>query len=172
MKKIIILSFLMACLIPGFGQSYNTAIGLRLGTDWGLSLRQRIYQKISAEVLVQSSLQREEVAVTLLALAHQPIITRRFNIFYGIGAHRGWVPAGKDGIKPYADPIGMDLIGGLELTFFRINLSYDFKPAFNFSGGQRFFYSQTGLSLRYVLWKHDRYFYELRNRRGLFGRHR
>jgi hypothetical protein len=173
MKKIIISLLLLGCLSPGFGQSYNTAIGMRIGTEWGLTLRQRIYRKISAEVLLQSSLQRNEVDLTFLTLFHQPILTRRLNLYGGFGVHRGWVPTRTDGTKPYKDPYGIDFMGGLELTIGRVNVSYDFKPAINISGGEHTFYSQTGISLRYVLWKHDRYFYEQRNRRrGLFHRSR
>ncbi|MFQ5447350.1 MAG: hypothetical protein ACE5FF_10470, partial [Saprospiraceae bacterium] len=30
------------------------------------------------------------------------------------------------------------------------NFSYDFKPAINISGGEKRFYTQTGVSIRYV----------------------
>jgi hypothetical protein len=171
MKKIIIFLIFLGWMTSSSGQSYNTALGMRLGTDWGISLRQRVYKNYSAEFLLQSSLQREEFAVTVLGLAHKPILTRRFNIYYGLGGHRGWVPTGTDGTKPYDDPYGIDFMLGLEATLFGLNVSYDFKPALNIHGGQQFFYSQTGISVRYVFWKRDKYPWEQnqRRRRGLFG---
>ena len=45
-------------------QSYNTAGGLRLGTDWGLTVKQRVYDNWTAELLVQSSLVRDETMLT------------------------------------------------------------------------------------------------------------
>ena len=65
-------------------QSYNTAAGVRLGTDWGLSVRQRVYENLTAELLIQQSLQRDESAVTLLGLMHQPLLMRNLNLFIGI----------------------------------------------------------------------------------------
>ncbi|MFN7119185.1 MAG: hypothetical protein ACK4TA_20470 [Saprospiraceae bacterium] len=136
-------------------QSYNTAAGMRLGTDWGLTVQQRVAKKTTIEALLQSSLQREEVLLTVLGEQHFPILTRRFNIYYGGGFHKGWINESNDQAEPYKDPFGLTFIGGLEFSIGRINLSYDFKPAINISGGERNFYTQTGLSLRYILIKRD-----------------
>lgn len=147
-------------------QSYNTAAGFRLGTDWGLSVRQRLVQNISSEFLLQSSLQRDETQLTIMGVFHKPLITRRLNFYYGAGIHKGWV--GEEG--NYEDPFGLDFMAGLEFTIFRLNLTYDFKPALNLTGGEKTFYMQTGISLRYVMWKRDKYPWEQnrrkRNRRG------
>ena len=142
-----------------YGQAYNTAGGIRFGTDWGLTLRQRVYENITAELLIQSSLQREETAITLLGINHQPILIRNLNLFYGAGLHKGWYTE-KEGEPVKSDPFGFDLMGGIEFTIAKVNLSWDFKPAINISGGESTFYSQTGVSLRYVFWKREKYDWE------------
>lgn len=174
MKKwnLIIAAFLL-CANFVSGQSYNTALGLRMGTEWGLTMRQRFHKNYAAEMLLQSSLQREETQLTILGLIHKPILTRRLNFYYGAGFHKGWA----DQLEvSYEDPWGIDFIAGLELTIGKINLSYDYKPAINLSGGEKTFYSQTGISLRYVIWKRDKYPWEQNSKKkrnkgkgGLFG---
>jgi hypothetical protein len=174
MKKlnlIVAIVGLFTCL--GFGQSYNTAIGMRIGTEWGLTVRQRVVNNYAAELILQSSLQRAETQLTILGISHKPLISRRFNFYYGLGFHKGWA----DQLDvTYEDPLGMDFIAGLELTIGRLNLSYDYKPAINFVGGASTFYSQTGISLRYVVGKRDKYFWEQKGKKkrnkgkgGLFG---
>lgn len=138
-------------------QSYNTAGGVRLGTDWGLTLRQRVYENITGEVLIQSSFQRDETAITLMGIAHQPLLVRNLNLFVGGGIHKGW---NSSVIADVKDPVGLDLIAGVELTISRINLSWDFKPAINVSGGENTFYAQSGVSLRYILVKREKYEWE------------
>lgn len=159
MKKrdLIIIGALLLLVNFVSAQSYNTGVGLRMGTEWGLTVRQRIHQNYAAEMLLQSSLQREETQLTILGLIHKPILTRRLNFYYGAGFHKGWA----DQVEvSYEDPWGIDFIAGLELTIGKVNLSYDYKPAINLSGGEKTFYSQTGLSLRYVIWKRDKYPWE------------
>jgi hypothetical protein len=162
-KKVLGSTMLLAifCTIAS-AQSYNTALGLRLGTDWGLSLRQRLVQNVSSELLLQSSLQRDETQLTLMGVWHKPLLTRRLNFYYGLGFHKGWVG---DTTQGYKDPFGIDAMAGLEFTIFRLNLTYDFKPAINLVGGEKPFYLQTGISLRYVLWKRDKYPWEENRRR-------
>lgn len=131
-------------------QSYNTAAGMRLGTEWGLTVKQRIAKKTTLEGILQSSLQREEFTVTLLAEQHYPLISRRLNVYAGAGLHKGWHTSDLSE-APYEDPFGLSFVTGIEFTLGRLNLSYDFKPAVNVSGGEKGFYSQTGVSMRYVV---------------------
>jgi hypothetical protein len=69
----------------------------------------------------------------------------------GGGLHKGWL-TNTDEVS-YKDPFGIDFIAGIEFTMARINLSWDFKPAVNLIGGEKTIYSQSGLSLRYVIAK-------------------
>lgn len=143
--------------VTGFGQSYFTAGGLRLGTDWGLTIQQRVAKKTTVEFILQSSLFREEAMMTLLAEQHTPLISRRFNLYVGGGLHKGWNTAtplyGTVDQPKYRDPFGITFIGGAEVSIGKLNASYDFKPVINISGGERFFYSQSGVSLRYIIAK-------------------
>jgi hypothetical protein len=155
MKKLILFfSFhLWAFLLAG--QSYDTAFGMRFGTDWGLTIKQRVAKLTTVEAIIQSSLQREEVLITLLGEQHFPMVTRRLNIYAGAGLHKGWINEStmEDPPVEYKDPFGLTFIGGIEFSLGRLNLSYDFKPAVNITGGERTFYAQTGVSLRYIIFK-------------------
>lgn len=137
------------------GQSYDFAFGMRLGTEWGITGKLRlppIDENFTLEAIVQSSLQREESMLTLLAEQNFPLITRRINLYAGGGVHKGWLTTGPD--EPAADdPFGLSLIVGGEISLPRFNISYDFKPAINLSGGSQTFYTQTAVSLRYIVSK-------------------
>jgi len=45
-------------------QSYNTALGVRLDTDWGVSLQQRIANKTTIEGLLQNSFKDDRFLAT------------------------------------------------------------------------------------------------------------
>ncbi len=166
MKSCFFLALFLGFLtIHSNAQSYNTAGGIRLGTDWGLSLRQRVYENYSAELIVHSSLQREEGALTLLGLAHKPILMRNLNLYGGGGLHMGWSSELDNG-QSVPNPFGVDFIAGAELTLAKVNISWDFKPAINLYGGSRTFYTQTGVSVRYVLWKREKYDWEKDKKRN------
>ncbi len=150
---VFLLLFYSVCVVSA--QSYNTSAGLRIGTDWGLTVQQRVAKKTTVEALLQSSLQREEVLLTVMGEQHFPVLTRRFNIYYGGGLHKGWINESNDQNQPYKDPFGLTFIGGLEFSLLRLNISYDFKPAINIIGGEKRFYTQTGISLRYIIVKRN-----------------
>ena len=154
MKQRTILTILFFLPVLAFAQSYNTALGMRLGTDYGVTIKQRVAKTTSLEAIIQSSLQREEAQISLLAEQHFPLVSRRFNVYAGGGLHKGWVT--RDGTEEdpiYKDPFGLSLIAGIEASLGRLNVSYDFKPAINLSGGKHTIYSRTGVSLRYVIVK-------------------
>ena len=130
-----------------------TAGGLRAGTDWGLTVQQRLTKNMTFEGIVQSSLQREEVLLTALAERHYALVFRGLNLYTGAGVHKGFLNNSNNtelALTNYKDPFGITFIGGAELTLGRFNFSYDFKPAINVTGGEKKFYTQTGISVRYV----------------------
>jgi len=159
-----IISFLALGL---FAQSYNTVGGMRLGTDWGLTVKQRVYDNYTAELLIQSSLLREEVMLTFLANRHYNIFTRHLNLYLGGGFHKGWI--GEEQLDeeavPARDPFGVDVLFGIETTLGNLNLSYDIKPAINLVGGEKLIYTQTGISLRYRFWKREKFQWEKSKKR-------
>jgi len=148
-------------------QSYNTVAGLRLGTEWGLTVKQRVYDNWTAEMLVQSSLVRDETTLTILAANHNSILSRHFNIYAGGGLHFGWVgdSASESATEATGNPFGLDGIIGLEMTIGNINFSYDFKPALNLTGGEKTLYTQTAVSIRYRFWKRDKLQWEKSKKR-------
>lgn len=155
-RKVFALFLFVLFAKPLLSQSYMTAAGLRMGTDWGLTFKQRLAKSATGELIFQSSLQREELMLTALAERHYPLVFKGLNIYVGGGLHKGWLNAPQDGSNEanptqYKSPFGLSFIGGAELTLGKINLSYDFKPAFNIAGGENRFYLQTGISVRYIL---------------------
>ncbi len=157
MKQLLL--FLSICLFSwtsGFSQSYDLTAGMRMGTDWGLSTQIRVAKKVTIEGILQSSLQREEILLTALVEQHNPLITRRLNVYYGIGLHKGWINS--DPEINLENPAGVTMIAGLEFTIAKLNLSYDIKPAVNIAGGERRFYTQSGISMRYVIAKKNSIF--------------
>lgn len=148
MKKLIFSFLALLFALSLHSQAYMTAGGLRLGTDWGLTLQQRLAKRLTGEVILQSSFVRDEAMLSLLLERHVPLLVRHFNVYGGVGLHYGW---GFDQPATYRNPAGVSFVGGVELTLGKINLSYDLKPAINAVGGDRFLYAQTALSVRYVL---------------------
>ena len=154
MKKPTLLLLFLFCLLysSGFAQSYDLSAGMRLGTDWGASARLRVAKKTTVETILQSSFKRNETMLTVMALKHNPVLTRRFNVFVGGGLHKGW-QTDQTETETYDNPFGISLVGGIEFTLARVNLSYDIKPAINLSGGAQNVYLQSGISIRYVMVK-------------------
>lgn len=151
--KILLLSLILFISFSQlFAQAYDISMGIRLGTDRGITYKHRIAKRVTLEGIVQSSFSREEAIVTVLAERHMPFVTRRLNFYTGGGIHKGWISTPVDAVE-IKDPFGVTLIAGVEFTVARINFSYDFKPAVNIIGGEKSVYLQTGVSVRYVLKK-------------------
>jgi len=155
MKKLIVFFLFFSSFNYIFGQSYDLAAGVRLGTDIGLSIQLRlppINKNFTLETIIQSSLERDENMFTILGEQHIPIATRRINIYGGGGVHFGWPDSGLKE-SGYIAPAGLTLVGGGEINFKNFNLSADFKPAINLKGGEKTFYSQTALTVRFIPFK-------------------
>ncbi|MEM6379587.1 MAG: hypothetical protein AAF705_15380 [Bacteroidota bacterium] len=163
MKNYLLLFSVCIITLNLSAQSYNTTAGIRLGTDWGITAKQRVYDNITGEFILQSSLLKKETMVTVLGAYHQKVVGKRFNLFYGGGIHKGWIPNNGE-TAGLQNPFGIDLIGGIELTAFRINFSYDLKPGVNLVGGQNTLFLQSGLSARFVFIKNERLSWEPDNR--------
>ncbi len=136
-----------SCLLA---QGYNTIGGIRFGTDWGITAKHRIDDKVTVEGIFQSSTKREEVLITALVAKHNPLITKRFNFYTGAGLHYGFA---SDPEITYKNPFGVSAIAGVEFKLAKLILSWDFKPAVNIIGGEKSVYTQSGISLRYVFVK-------------------
>jgi hypothetical protein len=148
MKKLSFLIGFMLITTIGIAQSYFTSAGLRIGDGIGISLQQRISKKVTVEGILKNNNTRGEFSVTGLVERHIPLISRRLNFYTGIGLHKSFVHDNEINTK---GALGITGVAGLEFTIGKLNLSYDFKPALNLSGGSKVFYPDTALSLRYVI---------------------
>ncbi|MFZ1496393.1 MAG: hypothetical protein WAS72_05005 [Saprospiraceae bacterium] len=133
-------------------QSYITAIGMRLGTEVGFTIQQRVTKHITIESIVQSNLSSKDFGLSLLFEQHQPLLSKRLNFYLGAGPHLFWK---QDSMQ--LRPFGATVIFGAEISVGRLNISYDFKPAISFLGVPKTtFEAQTALSIRYIFIKQKR----------------
>ncbi|MCU0400670.1 MAG: hypothetical protein MUE75_06595 [Algoriphagus sp.] len=162
-----LLIFLICFLLNGLqanAQRYGTALGLRLGNSdinrtVGLSLQQRVLERITVEGILQTDFSRN-FTLSVLVEKHHPIISKRFNYYYGAGLSFGneesFVknPSTKEIIHTYGNATtGVDLIAGIEMTLANAVISLDYKPNINLVGREEFYRGQVGLSVRTVLVK-------------------
>lgn len=145
-------------------QRYGTAVGLRFGNSnlyrtVGLTAQQRISKRVSIEGILQSDF-KLNTTFSGLVEKHHPIISKRFNYYYGVGASFGVEesfvkdPENKQILHTYGNSTaGVELIGGLELTLLNTVISVDYKPNINLAGRQEFYRGQVGISARMVLVK-------------------
>ncbi len=167
MAKHILSLLLLLCLqIPfeAFSQRYGTALGLRFGNSdlnrtLGLTLQQRLTERVTLEGIIQSDFNRNST-FSLLAERHRPIISKRFTYYLGggvaFGNEESFVKNSgtKEIIHTYGNTtLGVDLIAGVELTLANAVISLDYKPNINISGREEFFRGQVGISARSVLVK-------------------
>jgi hypothetical protein len=128
-------------------QTYRTAVGLRVGTEIGLTVQQKLWKTGTVEAILTSNKERWQSQA--LVQYHSRLIGRRINSYVGIGPHYG--ESNLDG--SYA---GVTPIVGFEMTLFGLNVSYDYKPSINIFHGSRFIYHDSGLSVRFILIKQRR----------------
>lgn len=145
-------------------QRYGTAVGLRFGNNnlyrtVGLTAQQRITKRLSIEGILQSDF-KLNTTFSVLIEKHHPIISKRFNYYYGVGPSFGEEesfvkdPEQKQIVHTYGNSTtGLDLIGGLELTLLNTVISLDYKPNINLVGREEFYRGQVGISARMVLVK-------------------
>jgi hypothetical protein len=151
MKKLLLSCALILSLYSiTQAQRYNFAGGIRLGTEYGFTLKYRVADKLTVEGILQSPIRDKVAVATLLVEKHNSILTKGLNIYVGGGLQKGWV---LDEQLPFEDPFGIAGIIGAEFNFARLNLSYDIKPAVNIVGGASRVELQTGISVRYIFSK-------------------
>jgi hypothetical protein len=145
-------------------QHYGTAFGVRLANSdikrtVGLSLQQRVMEKVTLEGILQTDFSRN-TTLSVLAEKHQSIISKRFNYYYGgglsFGKEESFVknPSTKEIIHTYGNTTaGVDFIAGIEMTLANAVISLDYKPNINLTGREEFYRGQVGISARTVLVK-------------------
>jgi hypothetical protein len=147
-----------------FAQRYASAVGLRMGSNdisrtIGITGKQRIIDRLTVEGIVQSDFSRNTTAHILLA-NHRPILSKRFNYYYGagfsVGREESFVKQRetREIINTYGNStMGVDFVAGIELTVMNAVISLDYKPNVNLAGREQFFRGQIGISARTVLVK-------------------
>ncbi len=150
-----------------YGQSYGTALGLRLANNnsyrmLGLTAQQRIQKGLSVEAILQSDF-NVNTTVHALIKKHRPLLSKRLNYYYGagiaLGLEESWkkVPETRTIIQTYGNhTLGVDIIGGVEMTLMGITFSVDYKPNVNLLGREPWYSGQVGISVRSVLVKGSR----------------
>lgn len=155
MKKILLTLTIALCLtVLVKAQDYNTAIGLRGGPFIGFTVKHFLNEKAALEGLVSTRWKGIEVT-GLYEIHNQAFKVERLNWYFGGGAHVGfyngdytrWGTVGKGYVNA-----GIDGILGLEYNFSEIplNLSLDWKPAYNIAGFSGFWGDNGALSIRYT----------------------
>lgn len=159
MKKFIYSLILFAFLAIGnetLAQGYNTGIGLRAGVGNGLTVKHFLNEKAALEGILHT--RWRGLLLTGLYEVHNDIReVKGLRWFYGGGAHIGTWNANR-GNQPWGDQsrsytvIGLDGILGLDYKFqdAPINLSLDYKPAFNLTGYTGFWGDEVALSIRFT----------------------
>jgi len=125
-------------------------MGLRMGSDFGITLQQKIAGHLTVEGIVSSSPISRQTTGTLLVEMHNPLISKRFNFYLGGGLHNRWL---QDVEGQRLVRRGVTAVAGAEMTLGRINLAWDYKPVFHLNADAQPFESETAISLRYVFVK-------------------
>ena len=155
MKKILLTTVMFLCLVILAGaQDYKTGIGLRGGLYNGLTIKHFFGKATALEGIFDTRWHGFDVTV-LYEISHRAFDVERLNFYYGLGGHVGfhdgdYYPNGTAGQS--LTTIGVDGILGIEYNFreLPINLSLDWKPAFNLVGESRFWGDGGALSIRFI----------------------
>jgi hypothetical protein len=154
MKKLLFIFILtVGMAAAASGQDYKTALGLRAGIPYGLTVKHFFDKTNALEGIVAGTRYGGFVISGLYESVHWTGEYPGLNWFVGGGAHIGFWDEDPD----YADSeaggvFGIDGIIGLEYTFDEIplNLSLDILPSFNIFGNTGWNGINGALSVRYV----------------------
>jgi hypothetical protein len=152
-KAMFILLIAFFFVFESKAQDYSTGIGLRSGWGNGLTVKHFLHENAALEGLLDW--RWHGFAITgLYEIHHQAFDVNRLNWYYGVGGHIGFWDGKYDNRFDSGTNtvIGIDGILGLEYNFeeIPINLSVDWKPAFNLFGNSEFWGDGGALSIRYI----------------------
>ncbi|MBE0663318.1 MAG: hypothetical protein IH597_12740 [Bacteroidales bacterium] len=150
----LILALIFAGCILSKAQDYNTGIGLRGGWFNGITVKHFIDDNKAIEAI--ASTRWGGYDFTALVEIHKPAFDVAWLYWYfGVGGHIGFWDGSRvkwsTADKPYK-VLGVDAIFGMEYVFndVPINLSLDWKPAFNLVGITGFWGDGGAFSIRYI----------------------
>ena len=139
-------SLILFCFIANQlnAQSYITSLGLRAGTEIGITIQQRLFKRNTLELILETN--RYRWCTTALIENHNRFIGKRVNFYTGAGGHYGEERA-------YGKYYGVTPIVGIEATIAGLTISWDYKPSINLFGGSTYVFHDSGLSIRHVIIK-------------------
>lgn len=156
-KIIFLLLFLLITSSVVKSQSYQSAVGVRVGgLSNGITLQHFISHSSALEGIL--SIGNRTFIVTGLYELQTPVDhSQLFYFYYGVGAHVGFFQDGgyyyyhNNLIYTREAVLGIDGIVGLSYKFKTapINVGMDFKPFVDFNNGSELYFD-GGLSIRYT----------------------
>lgn len=156
MKKVILLLFLFLPLSGALNaQEYETAIGVRGGLSYGLTVKHFFVPQTALEGILTT--RWGGLMITGLYEIQQDLDHPGFSWYYGFGAHAGLFGGYESNPwfddNEYYSVLGVDGVIGLEYVFedVPLNISLDWKPALNLFGHSGFWGGDGALALRYIL---------------------
>lgn len=159
MKKLIVLFIVLLISINIYSQTYQHAIGVRVGDSPGISYKFIPNRYTGIETILHYQNYIQGVLITVLYEKHaEAFHISNLNWFYGAGAHieisdgnsEYW--RDRDPGKKSVMTIGVDGIVGLEYEIGVIPITggLDFKPFLDIIG-QRSLWADVALTIRYII---------------------
>ena len=152
MKKKILIGIILLFSITSFSQNYSNAVGLRGGFASGITFKHMLGEKAGFEFIADSRWGGGSIT-GLYEIHAQAFAVDGLNWYYGFGGHIGSYRANKNNnyFNDARTVIGIDGILGIEYNIAEIpiNISLDYKPAFNLTGYTGFWGDNGALSVRY-----------------------
>ena len=153
-KKLFFTAFSITVLTSTLhAQSYYTSLGVRLGYDSGLTLKQFLSPENAAEFILSVSPRYFQLTGMYEYQKLLPGLSD-FSWVVGVGAHVGGIHHDKDKYKSNL-LLGVDLLAGLEYSIARTpyTVGLDWKPSFNFTNSYNdYWLNGFAISLRYTLY--------------------
>ena len=155
MKKAFIVASICCLFITvGNAQDYSTGIGIRGGWSNGLTIKHFLGEKAAVEGILASRWQGFSIT-GLYEIHAQAFDVDRLNWYYGVGGHVGFWKGNNVAWATDNNSytvIGVDGIIGIEYNIpdIPINISADWKPAFNLVGYSGFWGDGGAVSVRFI----------------------
>jgi hypothetical protein len=153
-KYFAVLGFCLLTLVVD-AQRYDFVAGLKFSDGIALSGAYRFADEVTGEVLLKPDIFSDYSMASIMAKRHFSILgSRRFNAFAGGGL---FTLSDDIADKLSANASGIGFTLGMEMTIGRINVSTDYMPLFtvNQNDLNRNYYSNSGISVRYVFDKRE-----------------
>lgn len=139
-----------ACLFhyPLISQHYEFAGGIRWDENFGITFSQRVYKTMSLEQNLLAENEYFNYSFFIYARNHKPLITSRFNWYYGGGL--GLIRLKETPELPPKSTPALSLQTGIEFSIKRLVLSVGVEPVFYSSREDLKFNMNSVISAKYA----------------------